>query len=67
MLAEHYPNFFTDFELSKHKLLEICHSKISVHHAKIGYNYPTIRLPHTFSLLAGLSTRIFQTVHEGAL
>jgi hypothetical protein len=26
-----------------------------------------IRLPHTFSKLAGLSTRIYQTGHEGAL
>ncbi len=31
------------------------------------YNYPTIRLPHTFSKLAGLTTRIYQTVHEEVL
>jgi hypothetical protein len=48
-------------------LLEIHRSKISLHHAKAGYSYPTIRLPHSFSKLAGLSTRIFQTVQEGAL
>ena len=48
-------------------LLEVHRSKISLHHAKAGYSYPTIRLPHSFSKLAGLSTRIFQTVHEGAL
>lgn len=48
-------------------LLEIHHSKISLHHAKTGYDYPTIRLPHTFTKLAGLSTRIYQTVHDGAL
>jgi TIR domain len=36
-------------------------------HAKSGYNYPTIRLPHTFSKLAGLPARIYQTVHKGAL
>ena len=31
------------------------------------YDYPTIRLPHSFSNLAGLSTRIYQTVHDGTL
>lgn len=51
----------------KNELLEIQRSKISLHHAKTGYDYPTIRLPHTFSRLAGLSTRIYQTIHEGAL
>jgi hypothetical protein len=34
---------------------------------KRGDNYPTIRLPHTFSSLAGLHTKIYQTVHNGAL
>ena len=48
-------------------LHEIHHSRISLHHAKTGYDYPTIRLPHTFTKLAGLSTRIYQTVHDGAL
>ena len=42
-------------------------SKISLHHAKAGYDYPTIRLPHTFSTLVGLPTHIHQTVHDGAL
>jgi hypothetical protein len=42
-------------------------SVISIHHAKEEYNYPTVRLPHTFSRLAGLPTRIYQTVHEGGL
>jgi hypothetical protein len=51
----------------KHELLEIYRSKISVHQAKAGYSYPTIRLPHTFSKLIGLPSRIYQTVHEGAL
>jgi hypothetical protein len=55
--------------LSVHEaaLSEIHRSKISLHHAKVGYNYPTIRLPCTFSKLAGLPTRIYQTVHDGAL
>jgi len=53
--------------LPKHELFEIHHSTISTHHAKEGYDYPTIRLPHTFSTLAGLSTSIYQTVHDGAL
>ena len=42
-------------------------SMISTHHSKRGYDYPTIRLPHTFSQLAGLPTRICQTIHDGAL
>jgi hypothetical protein len=41
--------------------------KILAHHAKAGYDYPTIRLPLAFSGLIGLPTRIYQTVHEGAL
>jgi hypothetical protein len=42
----------------KSELLEAHSSKISLHLAKAGYNYPTIRLPYKFSELAGLSTRI---------
>jgi hypothetical protein len=42
-------------------------SKISLHHAKSGYDYPSICLPHTFNKLAGLSTKIYQTIYEGAL
>ncbi|HEX7515218.1 MAG TPA: hypothetical protein VF393_06490 [archaeon] len=49
------------------ELLEIHRSKISVHHAKAGYHYPTIQLPLTFSKLAGLSTRIYQTIYDGLL
>jgi hypothetical protein len=41
--------------------------KILAHHAKAGYDYPTIRLPFTFSGLIGLPTRVYQTVHDGAL
>jgi hypothetical protein len=52
---------------SESALWEIHSSKISLHHAKTGYNYPTIRLPHTFSQLAGLSTRIYQTIYDGSL
>jgi hypothetical protein len=48
-------------------LREIHRSKISLHRAKTGYSYPTIRLPHTFSTLAGLRTHIYQTVRDGAL
>lgn len=48
-------------------LFEIHSSTISLHYAKKGYDYPTIRLPHTFVKLAGLSTRIYQTIHDGAL
>ncbi len=48
-------------------LSEIHSSTISLHHAKEGYDYPTIRLPRTLSKLAGLPTRIYQTLHAGAL
>ncbi len=48
-------------------LSEIHSSTILLHHAREGYDYPTIRLPHTLSNLAGLTTRIYQTLHEGAL
>jgi len=62
MLADqHYADLFADAALPKHKLFEIHRSKISLHRSKVGYNYPTIRLPHAFSQLAGLSTRIYQT------
>ena len=64
---QRYSELFADAALPKHELLEIHRSKISLHHAKKGYSYPTIRLPHTFSVLAGLPTKIYQTVHEGAL
>ncbi|MFZ0010615.1 MAG: hypothetical protein WAL97_01735 [Halobacteriota archaeon] len=52
---------------SDFSLLTLGSSKISLHRAKADYNYPTIRLPSTFSKLAGLQTRIYQTVHDGAL
>jgi hypothetical protein len=65
--AQHYPDVFGDVALPKHELLMIHRSKISLHHEKNGFDYPTIRLPHTFSRLAGLSTRIYQTVQDGAL
>jgi hypothetical protein len=48
-------------------LREIHCSKIFAHHAKTGYNYPTIHLPFAFLGLIGLRTRIYQTLHEGAL
>jgi hypothetical protein len=41
--------------------------KILAHHAKAGYDYPTIRLPFTFSGLIGRSTRIFQKFYNGAV
>jgi hypothetical protein len=67
LAAEHCPGLFTNVAPSKDELLEIHRSKISLHLAKADYSYPTIRLPHTFSKLAGLPIRIYQTVHEGAL
>jgi hypothetical protein len=67
LVAEHYQDPRVEFVLPKPGLLEIHRSKISIHHAKKRYDYPSIRLPHTFNKLAGLSTKIYQTVHEGAL
>jgi hypothetical protein len=67
LAAEHYQNLFDDFTLPRQKLLEIHRSTISLHSAKAKYNYPTIRLPSYLSRLAGMPTRIYQTVHEGAL
>jgi hypothetical protein len=48
-------------------LFELGSSKISAYHAKAGHDCPIIRLPFTFSALIGLSTHIYQTVHQGAL
>jgi len=48
-------------------LQEIHHGTIRAHHAKKGYDYPTIQLPFSFSRLIGLSTHIYQTVHNGAM
>jgi hypothetical protein len=67
LAAQHYSDLLADTALPKYELLEIHRSKISLHHAKAGYSYPTIRLPHTFLTLAGLQTSIYQTVHDGAL
>jgi hypothetical protein len=46
--------------ISNRQLFEIHRSKISLHRAKADYSYPTIRLPRTFSTLAGLPTRIIK-------
>ena len=67
LAAEPYSDIPTCGALPRTELLEIHRSKISLHHAKKGYDYPSIRLPHRHSKLAGLSTRIYQTVHDGAL
>jgi hypothetical protein len=63
--TDHYQDFHS--EMPNQELLEIRRSKISLHRAKADYSYPTIRLPYKFSMLAGLPTRIFQTVYDGAL
>jgi hypothetical protein len=65
LVADHYPSH--DLVMPNRQLFEIHRSRISLHHAKVGYDYPTIRLPFIFSKLAGLSTHIYQTVHNGAL
>jgi hypothetical protein len=65
LAAEHYP--YRGVAMPNHELLEVHRSKISIHHAKVGYDYPAIRPPFTFSGLIGLPTRIYQTVHNGGL
>jgi len=55
------------FSMPQAVVSEIHRSKISLHHAKTGYQYPTVRLPYQFSALAGLPTRIYQTIHKGTL
>jgi hypothetical protein len=68
MLAtDRYQDLHPDVAISNRQLFEIHRSKISLDRAKADYSYPAIRLPHTFSTLAGLPTRIHQTVHDGAL
>jgi hypothetical protein len=67
LAAEPFPNLCADAVLPAHELREIHRSKISLHRAKAGSNYPTLRLPHTLSKLAGLPTHIYQTVHDGVL
>ena len=63
-LTEHYPFFHPNHAAQP---LEVHRSKISLTRARAGYDYPTIRLPFAFSRLIGLSTRIYQTVHNGSL
>jgi hypothetical protein len=67
LIADFDSNNVVGFTQPKVGLLETHRSKISLHRAKAGYDYPTIRLPHTLSKLAGLPTHIYQTVHQGAL
>ncbi|MGA3200058.1 MAG: hypothetical protein ABSD89_11740 [Halobacteriota archaeon] len=67
LIADRYLDFNVGISMPNHELFEIHRSKISLHHAKAGYDYPVIRLPYTFSKLTGLPTRIYQTVHNGAL
>lgn len=61
---DYYPE---QVAMPNNELFEIHRSKISLHRAQGDYRYPTIRLPYRFSKLAGLRTRIYQTVHAGAL
>jgi len=67
LAAEHQQDLFANVAMPKHELLEIHRSKISLHHAKAGYDYPIMRLPRTVSKLAGLSTRTYQTICDGSL
>ncbi len=62
LAAEHYP----DFALPKPELLEIHRSKISLHHAKQDYRYPTIRLPSYLSQLGQSGNESKEEVLKGA-
>ena len=65
MSATHrYRDHRADVVTQKHELLEIRRSRVSLRRAKAGYSYPMIRLPYTFSMLAGLPTCIYQTVRQ---
>jgi hypothetical protein len=64
LAAEQYSSQFADVALPKREPLQIHRSRISIHHAKAGYSYPTVQLPHYLSSLAGLSKRIYQAVHD---
>jgi len=67
LAAEYQYGLFANVALPKQELLEIHRSKISLHHAKTGYDYPIMRLPRTVSKLAGMSTRIYQIIYNGSL
>jgi hypothetical protein len=67
LIADFDSNNLVGFTQPNVGLLETHRSKISLHRAKAGCDYPAIRLPFRFSKLAGLSTCIYQTVHDGAL
>jgi hypothetical protein len=67
LAAEHSPDILSDVKLPNQGLWEVHRSKISLHRAKAGYDYPTIRLPYIYAKLAGLSTRIYQTIYDGSL
>ena len=60
MSAGHY----TDNAVAGAEFLEIYRGKISAHHAKAGYTYPTLRLPFECSELIGRSTRIYKTMYD---
>jgi hypothetical protein len=45
LAADHYLDLHPDEAIQSHELFEIHRSKISLHHSKAGYRYPTIRLP----------------------
>jgi hypothetical protein len=60
----HGPNVTSHYNAM---LYEIYQATVPMHHAKMGYDYPVTRLPHTFSILGGLSARIYQTIRDGML
>ena len=60
MSAGHY----TNSAVAGAEFLEIYRGKISAHHAKAGYTYPTLRLPFACSELMGRSTRIYKTMYD---
>ncbi len=56
-----------DGAMQNYELLKVHHSKISLHHAKKRLQLPSDSVTLQVLTACALSTRIYQTVHEGAL
>jgi len=64
--AEQYPDLYFDFAMPNKRYEKLIVAKsLSITQKQV--TLPTIRLPHRFSVLAGLPIKIYQTIHDGAL
>jgi hypothetical protein len=64
LTGTHYPSCFSNVALPTTELLDIHYSKISLHRAKAGSATRRFGCLFYFSQLAGMPTRIYQTVHD---